>query len=197
MPTLTSMRAIAMMIQSGCIISSTGCMTRPSGALFRGIWPHGLDNISSISRNNLITKDEHTVLAQNRYLYVRNNPVMAIDSTGHFINFIIGALVGAVIAAIEYYVEVKLHMRRYNWRTFTVKVSIAATLGAMSGGLAGIGRVTRLLHKAKFSANLIKKVKRYLTTRNFIINSAAGHYGKKHGWAYEARILIRKMGLRL
>jgi RHS repeat-associated protein len=145
-----------------------------------------------------LTKDtfegeEKVPLSQNRYTYVENNPVNKIDPDGHLAWFV-GAAFAAVIAYITYSLEVKFKMRKWNNNHLIAKITIAAVLGAINGGLAGIFRLAGLLQRAKISTSVITNMKIYLKAKELLINTLVGQWGREKGkgWFQFARsIAIR------
>ncbi len=70
----------------------------------------------------------------NRYSYVQNNPLTFKDDTGHFINFVIGAVIGGGIdLAAQVFIEGK-SLKQVNYAS----VGISAAAGATGVGLGGV-----------------------------------------------------------
>ena len=70
----------------------------------------------------------------NRYSYVQNNPLTFKDDTGHFINFVVGAVIGGGIdLAAQVFIEGK-SLKQVNYAS----VGISAAAGATGVGLGGV-----------------------------------------------------------
>lgn len=61
---------------------------------------------------------------------------------------VVGALSGGVIAWLTYKLEVKPKIRKHNRLNLMAKIGVAVGLGALSGGLGGLGKVGGFLNKA-------------------------------------------------
>jgi len=92
-----------------------------------------------ISPDTIVPTATQGVQAWDRYAYVNNDPVNANDPSGHFINFIIGAVVGAAIGAGSYAIGSMISGRQID----PMQLAITAGVGAGAGLLiaTGVGAV--------------------------------------------------------
>lgn len=90
-----------------------------------------------------INTDEPTILlftnsnalGNNLYVYCGNNPVIYVDPTGDFIQYIIGAAIGGLLSLILYFVDCAIFHEKVIWW----KALAAFGVGAASGALAATG----------------------------------------------------------
>lgn len=75
----------------------------------------------------------------NRYSYVWNNPLNATDPSGHFLNFLIGALVGAVVGIIGRELDIPLLSSIGNIITCASTGGIGCAAGFAFGATLGMG----------------------------------------------------------
>ncbi|WP_301281693.1 RHS repeat domain-containing protein [Lysinibacillus capsici] len=108
--------------------------------------------------------DEDTKLY---YLIARYyNPVMNVDPDGEWVWLwwmAKGALLGGFIAWVKYKVEVKLGIQRANRNNMLVQIGIAASIGAVTGGI-GVSNINKVSGLLKLAKN-----KKYLTSKEIKI----------------------------
>lgn len=80
-------------------------------------------------------------LGYNMFAYCNNNPIIAADYDGEWLNIVIGAVVGAVVGALTTAVEA---YKSDGWDAFSsgktwAKMGVSAAIGAVSGGIAATG----------------------------------------------------------
>ena len=78
-------------------------------------------------------------LGYNMFAYCNNNPIIAADYDGEWLNIVIGAVVGAVVNSAVIIVESLVKKQDIDW----IKVGVSALSGAVSGAFsaAGLGAV--------------------------------------------------------
>lgn len=85
--------------------------------------------------------EENDPLSLNLYTYVKNEPIMYDDPTGHFFNMIVGAIVGVAMTAVtDVVVNVaKRGMNTKDWQMSSVKTyAMAAIEGALTSGMSAV-----------------------------------------------------------
>ena len=80
-------------------------------------------------------------LGYNMFAYCNNNPIIAADYDGEWLNIVIGAVVGAVIGAATTAIDA---YKTGGWDAFSsgktwAKMGVSAAIGAVSGGVAATG----------------------------------------------------------
>ena len=75
------------------------------------------------------------------FAYCNNNPIIAADYDGEWLNIVIGAVVGAVIGAATTAIDA---YKTGGWDAFSsgktwAKMGVSAAIGAVSGGVAATG----------------------------------------------------------
>ena len=142
-----------------------------------------------------------TVLSFNLFAYCENNPVLHKDSSGKFINAIIGAITGALFSALSFFLEYWFGMRSLNWWDFARTVAIAAAVGAVGGYLSGWMKFARIAKHARLPGMLVKLkspvIRSLVYAANkgvsYIINSFVKSLSRKPGesWSNALRRWLR------
>ena len=109
-----------------------------------------------ISQDGMEYAKDKDPLSLNLYTYCSGNPVMYDDPSGHWINFVIGAVAGALVGGgvdmISQLIENGGNFDKVDWRS----VGLSSLSGAASGLLAatGVGLVGSVLGNAAISGGV-------------------------------------------
>ena len=87
-----------------------------------------------ISRDS-VTGENTDPLSLNLYTYCHNNPILGVDPSGHWLNFVIGAAVGAVISGVTTAISTYKENGKVDWSSTLV----SAATGAVGGAIAASG----------------------------------------------------------
>ena len=137
----------------GKIISATGTMAAVNPLRYRGYYydtETGFYYLQSRYYDpeicRFINGDKYSAtatgfLGYNMFAYCNNNPIIAADYDGEWLNIVIGAVVGAVIGAATTAIDA---YKTGGWDAFSsgktwAKMGVSAAIGAVSGGVAATG----------------------------------------------------------
>ncbi len=87
------------------------------------------ENHRFINADVYTSTDSSDAIACNMFAYCRNNPVIAADENGEWLNIIIGAFVGAVVNTVTAIIREKP----------IDEIIVSGVCGAVNGGLAAMG----------------------------------------------------------
>ena len=87
------------------------------------------ENHRFINADVYTSTDSSDAIACNMFAYCRNNPVLAADENGEWLNIVVGAIVGAVVNTVSAVIQQKP----------IDEIIVSVVCGAVSGGLTAMG----------------------------------------------------------
>ena len=87
------------------------------------------ENHRFINADVYTSTDSSDAIACNMFAYCRNNPVIAADENGEWLNIVVGAIVGAVVNTVSAVIQQKP----------IDEIIVSGVCGAVSGGLTAMG----------------------------------------------------------
>ena len=87
------------------------------------------ENHRFINADTYASTDSGDAIACNMFAYCRNNPVLAADENGEWLNIVVGAIVGAVVNTVSAVIQQKP----------IDEIIVSGVCGAVSGGLTAMG----------------------------------------------------------
>ena len=109
------------------------------------------ENHRFINADSYSSTDSGDAIACNMFAYCRNNPAIAADENGEWLNIVVGAIVGAVVNTVSAVIQQKP----------IDEIIVSGVCGAVSGGLtamgfgAAVGAVTSFVDSAYGNAKAV------------------------------------------
>jgi uncharacterized membrane protein YeaQ/YmgE (transglycosylase-associated protein family) len=137
------------------------------------------EELSKYWGNNEIPPSDSQQL--DRYGYCRNNPVKFIDTTGHWVNIIAGAVIGAFVGVAKYAcMNILVQKQEFSWGSFGGTVAgsvVAGAIASTGGGLLGMMASGAVGNVAGTQVNSLISTGKSATSKQLVVAGVIGAAG--------------------